>query len=311
MSKQAAKKVVVTGGAGFIGSHLSGELNKRGYHVVVIDDLSTGKRKNLSEYQGLEFHEGSVTDIDLLNELFKDALYVFHLAALASVPLSLEDPLKCHEINATGTLKVLSAARETSVSKVISISSCAVYGDTEIVPIPETAPTNPLSPYAAAKLVGEQYCRIFNQLFGLPTVSMRLFNVFGPRQDPDSPYSAAIPIFIKGISEGKRPIIFGDGEQTRDFLYVDDTVAACILAAETDITGEYNVGSGTSITVNRLVRMISSILGFDPEPEYCESRPGDIRFSSPDISRIQAIGYQPQYGLEQGLKSTIDAVTSL
>lgn len=311
MNEKSENTVVVTGGAGFIGSHLVGSLADRGYHVTILDDLSTGKKENIEHLlvnDNVEFHRGSIADIDVMKILFKDVKYVFHLAALASVPLSLDDPLTCHEVNSTGTLKVLTAARELGVAKVVSVSSCAVYGDTEAMPISEETPLNPLSPYAVAKMTGEQYCRIFTRLYGLSTVSMRFFNIYGPRQDPDSPYSAVIPIFIKRLIDGKTPFIDGDGEQTRDFTFVDDAVAACILAAETDASGEYNVGSGTTTTINRLVRLIAEISGKDIKPEYRDSRPGDVKYSSPDISRISRLGYQPKYSIDEGLKITAEAM---
>lgn len=302
---------VVTGGAGFIGFHLATSLAERGYHVIIIDDLSSGKEENISalvKAGRAEFVRGSITDEGLLSKTFDNARYVFHLAAMASVPLSVAEPMACHEINATGTLKVLKAARDTGVRKVVSISSCAIYGDTDTVPIQETTLPKPQSPYAVSKLTGEQYCRVFNSLYNLATVSIRFFNIYGPGQNPDSQYSAVIPLFIKRVLAGNPPVILGDGEQTRDFIFVKDAVEACILAAETDATGEYNVGSGISTTVNELAGQIIRLSGRDVKPEYREERPGDIRYSYADISRLKKIGFTLRYPLEEGLKQVFESM---
>ena len=220
-------KVVVTGGAGFIGSHLAEELSKRGHKVAILDNLFTGKRENvepLLKEGKVEFIQGSITDSPLLYKLFQDVSYVFHEAAIPSVPRSVENPQAAHEANITGTLNVLLAAKDTGVKKVIYASSSSVYGDTPTLPKKEDMPPNPLSPYAVTKLSGEYYCRVFHRVYGLPTVCLRYFNVYGPRQDPASQYAAVIPRFINRILENKPPIIFGDGEQTRDFTFVKDVV---------------------------------------------------------------------------------------
>ncbi len=241
------KKVIVTGGAGFIGSHLAERLVGQGYQIVILDDLSTGKMGNIKELlnnDNVEFVQGTVTDLSLLKRLFKDAYYVFHLAAIPSVPRSVENPQASHEVNVSGTLNVLLAAGENSVKKVIYASSSSVYGDTPTLPKKEDMIPHPLSPYAVTKLAGEYYCQVFHKVYKMPTVCLRYFNVYGPRQDPNSQYAAVIPRFIKRDSEGSPPIIFGDGEQTRDFTFIKDAVEANILAAESDACGVFNVGSG-------------------------------------------------------------------
>lgn len=306
--------MVVTGGAGFIGSHVAQELAKRGYQVIIIDDLSTGRKENIEELIGglltkevreIQFVQGSITDLPLLKKLFQGVDCVFHLAAIPSVPRSLENPLACHEVNITGTLNVLLAAKDNGVKKVIYASSSSVYGDTPTLPKTEDMLPIPQSPYAVAKLCGEYYCQVFEQVYDLPAVCLRYFNVYGPRQDPDSEYAAVIPKFIRRALSGKPPIIFGDGEQTRDFTYVKDAVKATILAAETEVTGVYNVGSGNRITINELAKLILSLIGRDLQPILQEPRPGDIRHSLADISKMKALGYNPNYSLREGLKETI------
>ena len=303
----SGKRVLVTGGAGFIGSNLCQELAERGKHVIILDDLSTGKKGNIEALRGdkVEFVEGSVTDPPLLNKLFQGVDCVFHLAAIPSVPRSIENPLASHHTNITGTLNVLLAARDNKVRKVIYASSCAVYGETKVVPVTEDIPPNPQSPYAVTKLAGEYYCRGFEQVYGLPTVCLRYFNVYGPRQDPSSQYAAVIPKFISSLLEDEPPIIFGDGDQTRDFIFVDDAVAANILAAESNITGIFNIGTGQKVTINELAQVISSIMGKDIEPIHREPRSGDIKHSLAGISRARAFGSEPQYSLPEGLEKTI------
>ncbi len=302
------KKVVVTGGAGFIGSHLAEELARRDYQTVILDDLSTGKMENI---QGLlkkgnvEFTQGSVTDLELLNRIFTDATYIFHLAAIPSVPRSIENPQASHEVNVNGTFNVLLAARENSVSKVIYASSSSVYGDTPTLPKKEDMIPRPLSPYAATKLAGEYYCQVFHEAYKLPTVCLRYFNVYGPRQDPDSQYAAVIPKFIKRVSEGNPPIIFDDGEQTRDFTFIKDAVEANILAAENDVCGIFNIASGKNITINQLAKLVITIAGKNVGLIHQEPRPGDIRHSLADISKARTFSYEPKYSLEVGLGETI------
>jgi len=303
------RNIAVTGGAGFIGSHVAQELAKRGYQVIIIDDLSTGRKENIEELIGevreVQFVQGSITDLLLLKKLFQGADCVFHLAAIPSVPRSLENPLACHEVNITGILNVLLAAKDNGVKKVIYASSSSVYGDTPTLPKTEDMLPTPQSPYAVTKLCGEYYCQVFEQVYDLPTVCLRYFNVYGPRQDPDSEYAAVIPKFIRRALDGKPPIIFGDGEQTRDFTYVKDAVQATILAAETKVTGVYNVGSGNRVTINELAKLILSLIGSHFEPIHQEPRAGDIRHSLADISKIKALGYNPNYSLREGLKETI------
>jgi UDP-glucose 4-epimerase len=309
------KKVVVTGGAGFIGSHLAEELVRRGYDVLIMDDLSTGKRENIVPLLSpithhpspvTRFVEGSITDLPLLQKLFQGVDYVFHQAAIPSVPRSIENPQASHEANITGTLNVLIAARDNSVKKVIYASSSSVYGDTPTLPKKEDMSPNPQSPYAVTKLCGEYYCRVFSDVYGFPTVCLRYFNVYGPRQDPNSQYAAVVPRFIKRVSEESPPIIFGDGEQTRDFTFISDVVEANILAAESDAKGVFNIGGGERrITINALARLVTNIMGKNVEPIHEEPRPGDIKHSLADISRARAFGYEPKYNLEEGLKETV------
>jgi UDP-glucose 4-epimerase len=302
------KKALVTGGAGFIGSHLAEELARRGYQVTILDDLSTGKKGNIEALlkgEEVSFVEGSITDLSLLQRLFSNIDLVFHLAAIPSVPRSIENPLASHEANATGTLNVLLAARDSGVKKLVYASSSSVYGDTPTLPKREDMPPNPQSPYAVTKLAGEYYCRVFQGVYGLPTACLRYFNIYGPRQDPDSPYAAVIPLFVSRILEGKPPIIFDDGEQTRDFTFVKDAVAATILAAESDAAGIFNIGTGNRVTINRLAGLVLKAVGKNLEPLYQEPRPGDVKHSLAAISRAQGFGYKPQYSLEDGLRETV------
>jgi UDP-glucose 4-epimerase len=305
-----SRAVVVTGGAGFIGSHLAEELARRCYSVIILDDLSTGKLENISHIlrpanQQTEFIHGSITELPLLTKLFRGVDYVFHLAAMPSVPRSIENPRASHDANITGTLNVLLAARDAGVKKVVYASSSSVYGDTPTLPKREDMPPNPQSPYAVTKLAGEYYCQVFRQVYGLPTVCLRYFNVYGPRQDPNSQYAAVIPRFVHRAVNSKPPVIFGDGEQTRDFTFVKDTVEATILAAETDATGVCNIGRGERISINRLAELVIKLVGNSVEPAHEEPRPGDIKHSLADISRARQFGYNPRYDLEEGLRQTI------
>ncbi|MGD1120263.1 MAG: SDR family oxidoreductase [Dehalococcoidales bacterium] len=305
-------KVIVTGGAGFIGSHLTAELASRGYRVLVLDNLATGAMSNISpllKNPNVTFTQGSITDLPFIRLLFQGARFVFHLAALPSVPRSVKDPLATHEANATGTLNVLLAARDAGVKKVIFSASSSVYGDTPTLPKREDMPPNPLSPYAVTKAAGEAYCQVFTRVYGLATVCLRYFNVYGPRQNPDSEYAAVIPKFIKMVLEGKPPVIYGDGNQTRDFTFVKDAVAANILAAESDAAGVYNIGGGKNITINRLVKLIIELSGKKINPVYQPPRAGDILHSLADISRAKSFGYTPKYSLEEGLQQTLREFT--
>jgi len=297
-------KIVITGGAGFIGSNLAEELAKK-HEVVIIDDLSTGRVENVEDLD-LELVRGGITDPDLLKENFRGVDYVFHQAALPSVQRSIEDPVRANEVNICGTLNVLVAARDADVKKVIYASSSSVYGDTPELPKREDMKPDPKSPYAVAKLAGEYYCRVFNEIYGLKTVALRYFNVYGPRQDPSSDYAAVIPNFVNRVMAGKEPIIYGDGEQTRDFTFVRDVVQANVLAMESDATGVFNVATGTRISINDLAGMVMEIIGNRMDCVHEAARAGDVRDSLGDISKAHAgFGYVPRYVMEDGLSETI------
>ncbi|MFC1985390.1 SDR family oxidoreductase [Chloroflexota bacterium] len=308
------RRVVVTGGAGFIGSHLAKLLADREYHVIVLDDLSTGKLANIEvllKRPNAEFIQGSITDITLLQKLFINAIYIFHQAAIPSVPRSINDPKASHEVNVTGTFNVLLAARDNGIKKVIYASSSSVYGNTPTLPKVEDMIPNPQSPYAVTKLTGEYYCQVFRQVYKIPTVCLRYFNVYGPKQDPESQYTAVIPKFITSIINGQRPIIFGDGEQSRDFTYIKDVAEANILAAESDATGIFNIGNGKNITINQLAKLTINLLGNHPiNPIREEPRPGDVKDSLADITRAKTFGYSPKYDLEKGLYETVRSFTN-
>jgi UDP-glucose 4-epimerase len=298
-------KAIITGGAGFIGSNLA-EVLSRGNGVIIVDDLSTGNEANIRGLD-IEFVKGSVTDLDLLRTTFKDADYVFHQAAIPSVPRSIKDPISTNEANVNGTLNVLVAAMDVGVKKVIYASSSSVYGDTPELPKREDMKPNPLSPYAVTKLMGEYYCKVFNDVYDLKTVSLRYFNVYGPKQDPYSDYAAVIPKFIKRVQEGKPPIIYGDGNQTRDFTSVDDVVSANILAAGSDAEGVYNVATGKRITINELAKEIMAIMGRDLNPIHEKPREGDVLHSLGDITKAKKdFGYEPGDNLEENLKDTVN-----
>lgn len=301
---------VVTGGAGFIGSNIVKRLVKDGHRVRVVDNLLTGRRENLQEVRDdIEFVEGDIRDGQLLARLFKGADYVLHQAALPSVPRSVKDPVASHEANITGTLQVLIAARDAGVKRVVYAASSSAYGDTPVLPKVETMAPNPLSPYAVTKLAGEYYCRVFYHVYGLETVSLRYFNVFGPRQDPNSQYAAVIPRFITAMLKGEAPVIFGDGEQTRDFSYIDNVVEANLLACQAPgAAGEvFNIACGESISLNDLVKELNHILGTDIKPVYTNPRPGDVRHSLADISKAgKILGYKPQINWREGLRRTVE-----
>ena len=302
------KRVVVTGGAGFIGSHLAEELSERGYQVIVLDDLSTGKVENIEPLltgEHVEFVKGSITDLPLLQKLFRGTVYVFHQAALARVPRSIDDPLLTNEVNIKGSLNVLLAARDNAVEKVIYASSSSVYGGTTVLPQKETMGPSPLSPYALTKLAAEYYCEIFRQIYGLSTVSLRYFNVYGSRQDPYSRYATAVAAFLGRISQNLPPVISGDGEQSRDLTFIADVVQANILAAESNAEGVFNVGSGRSATINQLANLLLKLTGKDLKPIHQEPRPGDPRHTLADISKAKSFGYEPKYDLEAGLRQTV------
>jgi nucleoside-diphosphate-sugar epimerase len=302
------QKCLVTGGAGFIGSNLAERLIGDGVQVRVLDNLNTGFLENLEPFLGdIDFKQGDVRDLDTLQEVMVGVEVVFHQAAVVSVPKSVEDPIEAAMVNDLGTLHVLEAARRAGVRRVVFASSCAVYGDLPQLPKRENAETRPLSPYAASKLHGETYALLYSGLYGLETVCLRYFNVYGPKQDPTSPYSGVISIFMDRAVRGELPTIFGDGEQFRDFVYVADVVQANLLAAYLDnIAGAViNVGTGSSVTVNSLWENISQFAGVEGEPERAEERPGDIRESVADISRArELLDYEPHYSFKEGLELT-------
>jgi UDP-glucose 4-epimerase len=299
-------KFVVTGGAGFIGSHIV-EALAESHEVVVIDNFSSGKRENLSMFtDSINAIQGSITDLPLLKDACKGADGIFHLAAIASVARSVDDPFITHETNLTGTLNVLLAARDCRVKKVVFASSSAIYGEEPTLPKREDMHPDPRSPYAVSKLAGEYYCNVFSELFGVKTVSLRYFNVFGPRQDPHSEYAAVIPKFITRILNNQPPLIFGDGKQTRDFIYVKDVVQANMLAMQSSITGTFNIGSGQSTDLNTLASSLEKIMKVSLSPVYDKPRSGDIRDSVSDITVAKKfLGYQTEYSLEKGLAETI------
>jgi UDP-glucose 4-epimerase len=299
-------KYIVTGGAGFIGSFIV-EAVAGSHEVVVIDNFSSGKSENMSGFpENVRFIRGSITNLSLLMDAFKGADGVFHLAAIASVARSVDDPLATHETNLTGTLNVLLAARNCGVRKVVFSSSSAVYGDEQTLPKRENMPPAPLSPYAVSKLAGEYYCTVFSELFGVKTVSLRYFNVFGPRQDPHSEYAAVIPKFITRLIDNHPPLIFGDGMQTRDFVYIKDVVQANLLAMQSPVTGTFNIGSGQKIDLNTLAGTLAEIMKVNLHPIHEKSRMGDIRDSISDVSAAKnAFGFQNRYLLDEGLRETI------
>jgi UDP-glucose 4-epimerase len=299
-------KVTVTGGAGFIGSSLVEELLRK-HDVTVIDDLSTGRGENLGRLiDDVSFIRGSINDMGLLMDAFADVDTVFHQAAIPSVQRSVDNPLASNEANVGGTLKVLVAARDSGVRKVVYASSSSVYGDTPILPKKEDMKPNPKSPYAISKLAGEYYCRVFSEVYGLRTSCLRYFNVYGPRQDPASEYAAVIPRFVTRVLENEPPVIFGDGEQTRDFTFVKDVVRANILAMESDAEGVFNIACGQRISLNDLATKIMQIAGVRFAPIYASPRQGDVRHSLADISSATAkLGFKPIYDLDQGIEQTL------
>jgi UDP-N-acetylglucosamine 4-epimerase len=302
-------RYLVTGGAGFIGSHLVENLVKQGHDVRVLDNFLTGKRENIAEFlEEIDLIEGDIRDLETCRQALEGVDFVLHQAALPSVPRSIEDPLLTNEINIGGTLNLLLASKEKKVRKFVFASSSSVYGDDEILPKKEGSEGVPLSPYAVTKLVGEKYCQVFSLAFGLSTISLRYFNIFGPRQDPFSQYAAVIPLFITKIIQGERPVIFGDGEQSRDFTYVANIVAANRLAIEApETSGEIiNVACGDKTTVNQLYETIKKILQKDLAPIFEDPRPGDIRHSFADIAKArELLKYKPKISLTGGLQETI------
>ncbi len=301
---------LVTGGAGFIGSHLATELIRRGHRVRVADSLITGKRHNLDHISAVEFLEGDLADASFAQRAAEGMEYVLHQAAIPSVPRSVKDPLTSNRANIDATLSILVAARDAGVKRFVYAGSSSAYGNTPTLPKREDMPTNPLSPYALQKLVAEQYCQMFTRLYGFETVTTRYFNVFGPRQDPGSPYSGVISLFSTALLRGRQPVIYGDGEQTRDFTYVANVVDGVLRAceAQTQVAGEViNVATAGRISLNELLGVMNAIVGTNLQPIYKEERAGDVKDSQADISKAKALlGYTPIVGLEEGLRHTIE-----
>jgi nucleoside-diphosphate-sugar epimerase len=300
---------LVTGGAGFIGSHLAEALVGRGHTVRVVDNLVGGKRANLAHIAGVEFLEGDLADMPIAEQAARGIDYVLHQAAIPSVPRSVADPVTSNRANINATLNVLVAARDARVKRLVYAGSSSAYGNAATLPKHEDMTPNPLSPYALQKVVGEQYCRMFTELYGLETVSIRYFNVFGPRQDPGSPYSGVISLFSTALLEGKPPTIYGDGEQTRDFTYVTNVVDGVLRACDaTNVAGEsINVATGGRISLNELLRVMQKIVGTSLPPVYAEARQGDVKDSQADITKARTLlGYEPTVDLEAGLRHTLD-----
>jgi nucleoside-diphosphate-sugar epimerase len=299
---------LVTGGAGFIGSHLSEELVRRGHRVRVADSLITGKRSNLDHIPGVEFVEGDLADLDFATRVAEGCEYVLHQAAIPSVPRSVKDPITSNRANVDATLNMLVAARDAGVKRLVFAGSSSAYGDTPTLPKHEGMTTHPLSPYALQKVVGEQYLQMFTRLYGLETVSIRYFNVFGPRQDPSSPYSGVISVFATALLENRPPKIYGDGEQTRDFTYVANVVDGVLRACDApQASGEViNVATGGRISLNTLFSGMRDIVGGTLEPIYAEPRKGDVRDSQADIRKAKALlGYEPVVSFDDGIARTI------
>ncbi|HEX8708628.1 MAG TPA: SDR family oxidoreductase [Pyrinomonadaceae bacterium] len=304
-------KVLVTGGAGFIGSHIAQALAASGASVRVIDDLSTGHRENLEEIGGdIDFVQASLADEEATSRALEDVELVFHEAAIPSVPRSVENPRETHIACVDATFSLLNIARSRGVRRVVYAASSSAYGDQPTLPKTEEMRPDPLSPYAVAKLVGEYYCQVFTRSYNLETVCLRYFNVFGPRQDPSSQYSGVISRFISALLGGGQPVIFGDGEQSRDFTYIKNVVEANMRAAETTagVGQVINVANGERVTLNQLLEILKRLTGrTDAEPEYREPRAGDVRHSLADITRArEMLGFNPRSNLEEGLRSTMD-----
>ena len=300
---------LVTGGAGFIGSHLTEELVRRGHRVRVADNLSTGKRRNLDHVSGVEFMEGDLADLSFATRVVEGMDFVLHQAAIPSVPRSVKDPITSNRSNIDATLNVLVAARDAGVKRLVFAGSSSEYGDTPTLPKREDMPTSPLSPYALQKVMGTEYCRMFTRLYGFETVVIRYFNVFGPRQDPSSPYSGVISVFSTALIEGRQPTIYGDGEQTRDFTYVANIVDGALRACDAPkAAGEaINVACGTRISLNELLRVMNGIVGTKLQAIYQPARQGDVKDSQADITKAGTLlGYTPSVMLEEGLRRTLE-----
>jgi UDP-glucose 4-epimerase len=302
-------RMLVTGGAGFIGSHLAERLADLGHEVRVLDNFSTGRRENLASFAGrVEVVEGDIRDARVVAAAVRGVDVVFHEAALASVPRSVDDPLTSDQVNVHGTLNVLVASREAGVRRVVYASSSSIYGNSPALPKREDMNPAPESPYATGKLAGELYCRVFSSLYGLPCVALRYFNVFGPRQDPASQYAAVVPLFSRALLDGGQPVIYGDGEQSRDFTFVRNVVDANLAAAERDGAAgrSMNVACGTTTTVNDLCERLRALTGSAAKPRFAPQRPGDVKHSYADISLARALlGFEPSVDLDEGLARTV------
>lgn len=307
MSKRS---YLITGGAGFIGSHITERLVREGHNVRVLDNFSSGHEANLKSFAGdIELLRGDIRDVSLVKEATKGVDVVFHEAALGSVPRSVADPVTTHEVNITGTLNVLLAARDAGARRVVYASSSSVYGETPVLPKCEDMTPQPLSPYALSKLAGEHYASVFKHVYGFEIVSLRYFNIFGPRQDPESQYAAVIPRFITALLEGKAPVVYGDGLQSRDFTYVDNVVNANLLASEAEgVAGQaFNVACGGRFSLLDLLAKVKKLLGSDIEPTHEAPRAGDVRDSQASIEAAQqALGYRVSVNFEEGIRRTVD-----
>jgi nucleoside-diphosphate-sugar epimerase len=304
-----ASRVLVTGGAGFIGSHLAERLCREGHRLRVLDNFATGRRESLASiHDEVELVEGDVRSYEQVHRCVRDCELVFHQAALPSVPRSVQDPVTSHESNATGTLNVLLAARDEGVRRVIFASSSSVYGANRELPSREETPALPIAPYAVAKLAAENYCRAFSEVYGLETVSLRYFNVFGPRQDPLSEYAAVVPRFSTAMLDGRPPVVYGDGEQSRDFTYIDNAVEANLLAATAPgVDGQvFNIACGEAISLNTLLEELRGVTGSEVDAVHEAPRRGELRHSLADISRARAtLGYEPGVSFREGLSRTV------
>jgi UDP-glucose 4-epimerase len=300
---------LVTGGAGFIGSHIAEALVRQDHDVRILDNISTGKMENFESFaDNVTFVEGDIRDNGVVENAMKGVDFVIHQAALASVPRSIDDPSSSNQVNVQGTLNLLVAAKANGVKRFVYASSSSVYGDSEELPKREDMTPSPKSPYAISKLAGEYYCVVFGELYDLPTVSLRYFNVFGPRQDPNSQYAAVIPLFVKALLSGERATIFGDGEQSRDFTYIENVVAGNLLAATSTTRGArvYNLACGQRFTLNVLYDRLKTIIGSDAEAIFEAPRPGDVKHSQAAIEAVEReLGFKPAVGFDDGLERTV------
>jgi UDP-glucose 4-epimerase len=304
-------RILVTGGAGFIGSHLAGRLLQEGHEVRILDSFATGRRSNLEHLEGVEVIEGDIRSYERALTAVRGCDYVLHQAALPSVPRSIQDPLTSAAVNTTGTLNVLLAARDAGVRRVVYASSSSVYGASTVLPKHEKLMPEPISPYAVSKLAAESYCRAFSAVYDVECVALRYFNVFGPRQDPQSQYAAVIPRFITAALEGRAPTVFGDGEQSRDFTFIENVVSANLLALTApDAVGEvFNIACGERYTLNTLLSVIGEAVGSPIAPDYLHDRPGDVRHSQADIDKARRLlGYAPKVGFVDGVHATVDSL---